>query len=200
MPGKRDPIPKKGGDPSARIAALLRDLDQIHEQQMRSPGAASPGNSHLVRELIAEGDPAVAPLLDVLENDARLTRTVSGERGRSSMRFVHPVYEAAFAALLGILETHEFDQYRSYGFKAAEPAERKSLAGALRQFWQRTRSIPLCERWYRTLLDDSAGPGRWLEAAGGDRFSPTGHRAHRTASGAAGRCGGILWRPGGTRA
>ena len=34
----RGPIPKKGGDPSARIAALIRDLDQIDEQQMMSPG------------------------------------------------------------------------------------------------------------------------------------------------------------------
>ncbi len=27
----RGPIPRKGGDPSARIAALIRDLDQIDE-------------------------------------------------------------------------------------------------------------------------------------------------------------------------
>ena len=37
----------------------------------------------------------------------------------------------------------------------------------MRQFWERTRSVPLVERWYKTLLDDSAGPARWLEAAGG---------------------------------
>ena len=34
----RGPIPKKGGDPSARIAALIRDLDQIDEHQMGGPG------------------------------------------------------------------------------------------------------------------------------------------------------------------
>ena len=77
----RGPIPKKGGDPSARIAALIRDLDQIDERQMMSPGAAHPGNSPLVHDLIAEGDPAVAPLLEVLESDNRLTRSVSNGRG-----------------------------------------------------------------------------------------------------------------------
>ena len=77
----RAPIPRKGGDPTARIAALIRDLDQIDEQQMMSPGSASPGNSPLVHDLIAEGDPAVAPLLEVLESDNRLTRTVSNGRG-----------------------------------------------------------------------------------------------------------------------
>jgi len=163
----RGPIPGKGGDPSARIAALIRDLDQIDEQQMMSPGAASPGNSPLVHDLIAEGDPAVAPLLEVLESDDRLTRSVSNGRGNSRQCFVHPVYEAAFAALIGILKTHEFDDKRMYAWRTPDHAERRALADSIRWFWEKTRSIPLVERWYRTLLDDSAGPARWLEAAGG---------------------------------
>ena len=163
----RGPIPKKGGDPSARIAALIRDLDQIDEQQMMSSGAAQLGNSPLVQDLIAEGDPAVAPLLEVLESDNRLTRSVSEIAVSRLERFVHPVYEAAFAALIGILKTREFDKYRSYGWKTVDPAARKALAGSMRQFWEKTRSVPLVERWYQTLLDDSAGPARWLEAAGG---------------------------------
>ena len=163
----RGPIPKKGGDPSVRISALIRDLDQIDEQQMGSPGAAYPGNSPLVHELIAEGNPAVAPLLEVLESDDRLTRSVSNGRGSSVQRFVHPVYEAAFAALIGILKTREFENQRMYGWRTLDPAARKALAGSIRQFWEKTRSVPLVERWYQMLLDDSAGPARWLEAAGG---------------------------------
>ena len=38
----RGPIPRKGGDPSARIAALIRDLDQIDEQQMCRPARPIP--------------------------------------------------------------------------------------------------------------------------------------------------------------
>ena len=163
----RGPIPKKGGDPSARIAALIRDLDQIDEQQMRSPGAVSPGESPLVHDLVAEGDPAVLPLLEELEFDNRLTRSVSEGRAMSILRFVHPVYEAAFAALTGILQTSELENQRFYGWKTPDSAARKALTASIRQFWEKTRSISLIERWYRTLLDDAAGPARWLEAAAG---------------------------------
>ena len=41
----RGPIPRRGADPAARVAALIRDLDQIDERQMSSPGAAHPGGS-----------------------------------------------------------------------------------------------------------------------------------------------------------
>jgi hypothetical protein len=164
----RGPIPPKGGDPSARIAALIRDFDQINEQQMMSPGSAHPGSSPRVSELVAEGDPAVAPLLTVLESDDRLTRSASeNSRSMTVDRFVHPVHEAAFAALIRILHTNEFANLRSYGWKPVPLAERKAQADSIRQFWEKTRSIPLVERWYRTLLDDSATQARWLEAAGG---------------------------------
>lgn len=133
---------------------------------MMSPGSASPGNSPLVRDLVAEGDPAVVPLLEVLESDSRLTRSVSDSRSLPADHFVHPVYEAAFAALIGILKTQEFADQRMYGWKTLDLAARKALAGSIRQFWEKTRSVPLVERWYRTLLDDAAGQARWLEAAG----------------------------------
>jgi|GEM_PF-3463045 len=148
----RGPIPGKGGDAAARIAALIRDLDQINvridTRQLDSPGAANPGDSPLVRDLIAEGDPAVAPLLGVLESDDRLTRTVSLVRGLSFPRRIHPVYEAAFAALVGILKTREFDTQRLSGDKPADPAARKDLATAIRQFWQKTRSVPIGEHGF----------------------------------------------------
>ena len=38
---------------------------------------------------------------------------------------------------------------------------------AARALWEKNRAVPLVERWYRTLRDDSAGPARWLEAATG---------------------------------
>ena len=92
--------------------------------------------------------------------------------------FIHTVYEAAVAALIGILNTHEFDQQRYSTWTTPDPAARRALANSMREFWQKTRSIPLVERWYRTMLDDAAGSARWLEAAGGiiqregDQFNP----------------------------
>ena len=104
----RTPIPRKGGDPTARIAALIRDLDLIDERSMMM-GDADPGDAPLVHDLIAEGPPALEPLLNVLESDNRLTRTVSHGRGMGVESFVHPVAEAAVSALSGILDTGQFE-------------------------------------------------------------------------------------------
>jgi len=67
--------------------------------------------------------------------------------------------------LIGILKTHEFDNQRFYGWRTPDHAARQALADSIRKFWEKTRLVPLVERWYRTLLDDSAGSARWLEAA-----------------------------------
>ncbi len=162
----REPIPKRGGDPSVRIAALIRDLDQIDERQMSSPGAANPGGSPLVRLLIAEGDPAVEPLLSGLENDMRLTRSVTFGRGYSLDRVVHPVYEAEFAALEKILKTYQFHE-SSQRLRLHDLAIRKTAARYLRAYWEKNRTTSITDRWYQMLSDDQAGSDRWLEGAGG---------------------------------
>jgi len=160
----RGPIPKRGDDPKARIAALIRDLDQTDEPHTWWPGGVRPGGSLLVRALITEGDPAVEPLLSALETDMRLTRSVSFGRRGSIDRIVVPVYEAALSALAGILQTNEFrDSLALLGEGGLEP--RKQLARSIRDYWAKNRTISLAERWYRTLRDDAAGLDRWLEAA-----------------------------------
>ena len=52
-----------------------------------------------------EGDRAVTPLIDCLESDTRLTRSVQFWRDFARHRQVLPVREAAFAALTEILKT-----------------------------------------------------------------------------------------------
>ncbi len=160
----RGPVPKKSGDPKARIEALIRDLDLIAEH-CQMYGMASPDRSARVDELVAEGDEAVGPLLKALESDDRLTRTVSTGRGMSVERTVHQVQEAEFAALTRIVRTSEFDSFRQVFLKktSADPATKVAAAEAIRKAWEKTRSVPLVERWYRTLLDDSAPPGRWAD-------------------------------------
>jgi hypothetical protein len=160
----RGPVPKKGGDPKARVEALIRDLDLIAEPSLMY-GMASPANSARVGELVAEGDAAVEPLLKALEADDRLTRTVSTGRGFSIERTVHQVQEAEFAALTQILRTSEFDPLRQVFLKktSADPTAKVEAAKTIREAWEKTRSVPLVERWYRTLMDDSAPPGRWAE-------------------------------------
>jgi hypothetical protein len=162
----RGPVPPRGGDPSARVAALIRDFDQIRVVQRMSPGSADPSDSQAVRDVIAEGDAAVGPLIAALESDTRLTRSMTEGRG-GGPGHIHPVTDAIFPALRSILKTNRFlDGGYSYAVPEA-PAERKRLADAIRAFWEKNRGVPLIERWYRALLDDAAGMDRWLEAARG---------------------------------
>ncbi len=155
----RGPVPPTGTDPAARVAALIRDLDQIAMPQMIHFGN-SPNGSPLVQELAAEGDAAVEPLLAAIESDTRMTRTVSS---RGGICRVHTVYEPEFAALTAILKTQQFQMH------AYQPGpgtlSRKELAEAMRAYWMKNRALSMSERWYRTLLDDSSGYYRWLEAA-----------------------------------
>ena len=170
----RGPVPPRGGDPAARIAALIREFDQIHVQQMVHFGGAEPGDGASVNEIVAEGDPAVGPLLAALESDTRLTRCISSRWGLDQAR---PVFRAAYLALRRILKSESFMDAMSSDFIALDTADgRKRLAQAARAFWEKNSSVPLVERWYRSLRDDAAGPARWIEAASG-LVQPTGRAA-----------------------
>ena len=161
----RGPIPPRGGDPSARVAALIRDLDQIHVSQMSVPGSANPGSGEAVHLLVQEGDAAVGPLLDAFVSDTRLTRSMSMGRG-GSVGHIHPVTDAIYSALIQLLRTDKFLADGDY-MAQTTPEGRKKLAAAMRAFWEKNRAVSLVERWYRDLRDDRAGAERWKEAIGG---------------------------------
>jgi hypothetical protein len=160
----RGPIPRRGGDPTARIAALIRQIDQFDEQMIMWPGGVSVASSPVVRALIGEGEPAVEPLLKVLETDVRLTRSVSTARPGSIDRTVVPVYETALGAITAIMRTTEFRDSLA-PLRRGGLGPRHELAQAIRAFWAKNRSLSVAERWYRTLEDDAAGLDRWLQAA-----------------------------------
>ncbi len=160
----RGPVPPPGGDPAARIAALIRDFDQIHVTQLFHNAGAEPGDGAIVNEIVAEGDPAVGPLLAALESDTRLTRCISSRSGQDQTRLV---VRAVYKALQRLLKSERFIDDGS-DYTALETAEgRKRLAAAARAFWEKNAAVPMVERWYRNLRDDSAGPARWIEASSG---------------------------------
>ncbi|MCL2430694.1 MAG: hypothetical protein FWD12_15835, partial [Alphaproteobacteria bacterium] len=168
----RGPVPPRGGDPAARIAALIRDFDQIRVAPQFLFGEAHSNVDTIVTAVAAEGDPAVEPLLSALESDTRLTRCIFHRddldfRGLHGFDYANPVAESVYAALRRILQTERF-MADGTDYTQMETAEgRKELARAARAWWEKNRAWPLVERWYRTLLDDSAGADRWLEAASG---------------------------------
>ncbi len=164
---KRPAVPPRGGDKSARIAALIRDLDQAVARQWGQPGGVSLGEASAVKALIAEGDDAVEPLIEALRHDTRLTRSVHFWRDFSRNRTFLGAHEAAYTALSGILKTSFFGAASTGDDLSARGAKgREAVAAQVQAYWEKYKAVPLVERWYRILLDDRSGPSGWLQAAG----------------------------------
>jgi protocatechuate 3,4-dioxygenase beta subunit len=166
----RRPVPPRGGDPSARIAALIGELDQIEARGYGVMGGEDPKDDPIVVDLIAEGEPAVEPLLAALATDDRLTKTTLWHHGDA--QGVLPVSRLVHHALKRLMKTNRFSEAAQFSERGDE-AElktldgRKRLAGLAREFWRKNRGVPLGERFYRDLADDDAAPLRWVEAAAG---------------------------------
>jgi hypothetical protein len=133
-------------DQTKRVAALIRDLDLVQAHQWGQPGWVNLSEDPIVSALIGEGDAAVEPLLDCLEQDQRLTRSVGFGRDFHRGRTVIAVSSAADVALKSILQA---------GF---------SNATEMRAYWNKYKNLKLEDRWYVILNDDSAR-NRWQEAA-----------------------------------
>jgi hypothetical protein len=95
-----------------------------------------------------------------MENDTRLTRSVSFGRDFFRSRHLISVSEAAYAALVDFLRV---------GFKPSgedgKPLSRKEFAARVRAYWAKMGDLSPAERFYAMLKDDKAGKDQWLQAA-----------------------------------
>jgi hypothetical protein len=144
----------------ARIMALIRDLDEVRAYQSGQPGGVDLTEDATIKALIAEGEEAVEPLLAVLENDQRLTRSVQFWRDFSYGRSILGVHKAAYVALTRILKTHF-----SGGEDLTREEGRRAVAAEIRQYWKTYGETAIEERWYRILLDDHQSLDQWRQAA-----------------------------------
>jgi hypothetical protein len=124
----------------SRVARLIDELDQL----TRGQG---------IDALVDEGDRAVEALLECLEHDDRLTRRSSG------FSTMLPVYRVALAALVKIMQTEAPTDVELDG------ETRSRVAAQLRSFWRKYRGLPLEERWFRQLADDTLSFEDWKAAA-----------------------------------
>ena len=122
------------------------------------------GESPIIKDLIAEGDAAVEPLIRAFRTEDRLTRSVGFHRDFFRSRTILGADQAAYTALTGILKVTNFAPPAADGPNG--PRTRDDVADEIQAYWEKNRAIPLVERWYRTLADDEAGDKAWLEAAG----------------------------------
>lgn len=133
-------------DQATRIRALIKELDQVAALQHSQPGMVNLVEAPIVSALISEKDASVVPLLSCLEQDKRLTRSVSFGRDFQQRRNVISVKNAAFIILESILQA-SFEN-----------------GTELRAYWNKYKNLELEERWYAILKDDSA-QNHWKEAA-----------------------------------
>jgi hypothetical protein len=162
LSAKADPFANR----EDRIAALVRDLEEVEARQSGQPGGVSPADDPIVAALAGEGTPAIEPLLLCLEKDQRLTRSVSFHRDFFTHRELIGVDAAAYAALCLILETRTFGPRTEHGYAGGAVEQRRAVADEIRQYWEERRNVPIAERWFVTLQDDHATSSQWLEAAG----------------------------------
>jgi hypothetical protein len=156
--------PPEGHGRQAKVAALIRDLDKVAARQWGQPGGVVLGESPIIKDLIAQGDAAVEPLIRAFRTEDRLTRSVGFHRDFFRSRTILRADQAAFTALTGILKVTNFAPPAAGGPNG--PRTRDEVADEIQAYWDQNRAIPLAERWYRTLADDTAGDKAWLEAAG----------------------------------
>jgi hypothetical protein len=141
-------------DTPKKLAYLIDALDEVDARQMGQPGGVDLASDRRVAELIRQGDPAVPVLLEVLEKDKRLTRSVHFWRDFARSRTVLSVREAALTALMSILRVRVFEP-RGTGdnFTARGDDEALNMARRLRAYWKEYGNLPFGERMMKVLTD-----------------------------------------------
>lgn len=149
-----------------RIEVLIQDLEKVSARQCGQPGGVDLGSDPVVMALVEEGEEAIEPLLNCLENDTRLTRSVHFHRDFFRNRSLLGVHEAAYNALRGILVTSFFEIRSTADNLSSRGGEgRKAVASKIREYLKDKKDIPAAERWYRALANDDLSGDEWLQAA-----------------------------------
>jgi hypothetical protein len=149
-----------------RIDRCIAALEEIDVMQSGQPGGVDLGEAPCVAALIGIGDPAVPRLLDVLENDRRLTRSVHYWRNFHPSRTVLAVSEAALTAVMSILRT-EFYSPAGTGsnFTSTDEDRQTETVRQLRAYWEKFGNMPFDERMMAVLTSPDSTVEARREAA-----------------------------------
>ena len=150
-----------------RVEWWIDALEEVDARQWGQPGGVALAVDRRVQALIQLGDPAVPRLIDAIEKDDRLTRSVHFWRDFSRGRTVLSVREAALCAVMSILQVRVFEaDSTGDNFTSRGPAFAKQVAARLRAYWKTYGSLPLDERMMKVLCDRKSSPEATREAAG----------------------------------
>ncbi|UJR83188.1 Hypothetical protein I5071_52540 [Sandaracinus amylolyticus] len=172
-------VPPDGPVRADIVPALIASLDEVDGLQLGQPGGVSLGAETQVTALIRAGTSAVPFLIDAIEHDARLTRSVQFFRDFGRDRRIVSVRDVAMYVLEEIVgasfpidvEVYELDSAQSWSRFAAH----------LRAWWAQAAGGPI-ERSLAMLREDGLDPGAWADAAIWIRGNYYGWRAPGTHS------------------
>ena len=149
-----------------QIAYWIEQLDEVDARQDGQPGGISFTDDARIIALIKLGDAAVPALIDVLDQDKRLTRSVHFWRDFADSRTVIGVPEAAMTALMSIMRVRAFDPVSTGdNFTARGEEHKKSTAEKLREYWNNYGKLPFDERMMKVLTDPKTSTEAKCEAA-----------------------------------
>ncbi len=141
-------------DEKTRFAELMEGLDDVAAKQWGQPGGLEWNSDPTIQAIVKEGQAIVPALIDAIDKDDRLTRSVSFGRDLFPMRSIHSAREAAQVCLYQVWPTSN-----SIGGKT--PQER---AVNLRKEWSVVAKLSEPERWLAVLANDKSGSELWLQA------------------------------------
>jgi len=147
--------------PKEEIAGLIWDLQNVRAYQMTVPGSISWTENDTVQKLINEGDSAVEPLLDTLQNDDRLTLSFYEARVRPGPGRIGAVRDAAQSAL-EILLRH---RYSATNYQASPAEQGANVAAQMRADWEKIKGQSPVDRIFNALAQNNQTPERLEEAA-----------------------------------
>ena len=149
-----------------RVAYLIQQLQEVDARQWGQPGGVDLSGDKRVAALIEIGDAAVPALIECIEKDRRLTRSVHFWRDFSNDRTVLGVREAALTAVMSILRTSVFEPVSTGDNFTARGAEgANAVTAKLRNYWKTYGHMPFDERMMAILTDEKIAPEAWRQAA-----------------------------------
>ncbi len=149
-----------------KLTYLIEALEEVDARQESQPGGVNLAEDFRVQALIQIGDAAVPALIDVVEKDERLTRSVHFWRDFAWQRTVLGVREAALTAAMSILRVQVFEPIATGdNFTARGDEGSKQVAAKLRAYWKEYGRLPFDERMMKVLTNPKATPEALREAA-----------------------------------
>jgi hypothetical protein len=137
-----------------KASYLIDALEEVDARQWGQPGGIDLASDRRVQELIRQGDAVVPALIDAMEKDERLTRSVHFWRDFARSRTVLSVREAVLTALMSILRVRVFEPASTGdNFTARGEEGAKRMAERLRAYWKEYGKLPFDERMMKVLTD-----------------------------------------------